>query len=768
MILLFHSSDLMKQFRIKLILGFVSLVLFTGSIAQSQSDVELVPQHDQNRIQVRIDGELFTNYIVDEYPLPILYPIYGPDGLRMNRQYPMKEGVQGESSDHPHHKSLMYTHGKMNGVDFWHQGGAKTVHSDVLDIGDNYLKTRNRWVDEDGTKILTDTRKITFRSVPKGRAIDYEITLHASEGDLNIGDTKEGTMGFRTHPNLRIDKGAHAINSNGTEGKPVWGESAKWVHYSDKIDGKKVGVAIFDHPTNPRHPTTWHARDYGLISANPFGYSHYKGNKHNGSMTVQEGGEVTFSYRFLFIRGDHEDANIKQRYRRYAKKYKPSYVPEKFDLQFNEHFLDEQSLQQFSFSSPGDWSREPIMNGARHVLQQNKDGEDYKPPHRSPHNIGLVNEPSVNSFLLDFNAKQIGEEYNHMDVCVFYNFVDPANYYYTHMGVSRDKHAHQTFIVDDAPRTAITNHAEVDRSVDWTDRQWHHIRVFRDGESGEIEVYIDDMDEPEMTASDTTHAFGRIGFGSFDDQAQFKNIQLYAPDQKKSDAPDFFQSKNPLSISPSGGQFYHPQKVKVNSPLSNGDQHHVRYTTDGSTPSASSPIYNEPIKLTSDTTLKVALFKKEKRISGIKTASFDRLSKQEYQSLLHVKDLNVKTGASYEVVEDGIEEGDRVFVDRSYEFTEVPAPVKEMVFIRTANDDSGASGTVAQFRTNVPGTVYIALDERADRPDWMASFKRTDHVLQTTDVPFRLYRKSFPAGKIRLGGNNAPSMYQVFLNKSSN
>ena len=503
------------------------------------------------------------------------------------------------------------------------------------------------------------------------------------------------------------------------------------------------------------------------MTANPFGYSHFKGNKHNGSMTIQDGGEVTFNYRFLFIRGDHEDANIPKRYDRYANNVMPSYVPDAFDLQFNEHFTEERSIERFSFSSPGDWSREPIMNGARHVLQQSDEGEKYEPPHRSPRNIGLVNNPKVNSFVLDFDVKQIGREYNHMDACVFYNFMDPANYYYTHMGVSRDKHAHQTFIVDDAPRTAFTDNPELETSVNWRDRQWHHVRIVRDGESGEIEVYIDDMDEPEMTATDTTHAFGYVGFGSFDDQAQFKNIQLYAPDAQESGPPEFFESKNPLSIVPSGGEFFHPQTVKVTSRLELGDEHSIRYTTDGSTPSASSPVYEEPIELTTDSTVKVALFHKDKRASGVKSASFHKLSKEEYQSRLHVRDLHVKTGSTYEVMKDGVQPGARVFVDRGYHYKSIPNFLRDMIFIRTANDDAGSSGTVAHFRTNVRSTVYVAIDQRGDRPDWTTSFQETDHVLETSDVPFKLYKKTFPAGKIRLGGNNAPSMYQIFLKKTS-
>ncbi len=756
----------MKSLRSIPFLMIAVAVLFVGPLHKATSDVSFEHQPEKNRVRVFIDGDLFTNYVVDEYPLPIMYPIYGPDGIRMNRQYPMEEGVEGESSDHPHHKSLMYSHGKFNGVDFWHQGGAETVHQEFQEIKDNYIKTRNKWVDENGNTILHDTRKITFQRVPDGRAIDFEITLHATNGDLNIGDTKEGTMSIRTHPNLRIDKGAHAINSNGTEGKPVWGEAAKWVHYSDKIDGQKVGVAIFDHPTNPRHPTTWHARGYGLITANPFGYSFFHGDSYNGSMKVHQNGNVTFSYRFLFIKGDHQDANIKQRYKRYTRSYKPSYVPEDYELQFNEHFVDEASIGQFVFSSPGDWSRVPIMNGARHALQQNKKGSSYKPPHRSPRNIGLVKTKRYDTFQLDFDAKQIGRKYGHRDACVFYNFVNPANYYYTHLGATRDEHAHQTFIVDDAPRTAITSNPNADRAMDWKD-DWHHIRVERDADSGDIKIYVNNMDEPEMTANDTTHGAGYFGFGSFDDQAQFKNIQLYAPSAEE-EAPDFFESKNPLSFQPNGGHFYHPQTVKIQQAYVDQGQYAVRYTTDGSAPTANAPRYDKPFRIKQNTTVNAAVFRNGKQVSSVRSASFKKLSEEEYKQQLRVSNLKSSSGNSYEVVKNDVEEGEELYTDRDYTYTDLPQLLTQegVTLIRTANDDSGISGTAFQLDVNVPATVYVALDERTDKvPDWLSSYSKTDHVIETTDEPFRLYKTHVPSGTVTFGSNNAPSMYQVFLTK---
>ena len=85
-----------------------------------------------------------------------------------------------------------------------------------------------------------------------------------------------------------------------------------------KIDGKTVGVAIFDHPKNPRHSTWWHARDYGLVAANPFGVSYFEGKKRGtGDMLMKPGSKVTFRYRFVFHEGDAKTANIASQYKFY-------------------------------------------------------------------------------------------------------------------------------------------------------------------------------------------------------------------------------------------------------------------------------------------------------------------------------------------------------------------------------------------------------------------------------------------------------------------
>jgi len=78
--------------------------------------------------------------------------------------------------------------------------------------------------------------------------------------------------------------------------KETWGKPAKWCDESGMIDGKPYGVAILDHPNNPRHPSTWHVRAYGLIAANIFGLHDFDKTKPKGSgdFVMEAGKTVTF------------------------------------------------------------------------------------------------------------------------------------------------------------------------------------------------------------------------------------------------------------------------------------------------------------------------------------------------------------------------------------------------------------------------------------------------------------------------------------------
>lgn len=282
------------------------------------------------KVRIEIDGDLFTEYHYSGAPHLYYYPVIGPGGRMMTRHFPMKKDVEGEASDHPHHRSIWFSHGEVNGVDFWSESSkaGQIVHDKFLELKSGQqsgvIRSANKWVAPDGAVVCTDEQTFRVYNRPKTeRLFDFEITLQAGDKPVVFGDTKEGTMGIRVAETMRL-KGkvgqGHIVQSTGVRDEETWGKRAEWCDYHGPVDGKVVGVAIFDHPSNPRHPTWWHVRDYGLFAANPFGVHDFeKKPAHTGDLTIPAGGKVTFRYRFYFHEGDEKAGRVAARYADYAR-----------------------------------------------------------------------------------------------------------------------------------------------------------------------------------------------------------------------------------------------------------------------------------------------------------------------------------------------------------------------------------------------------------------------------------------------------------------
>jgi hypothetical protein len=308
--------------------GGSSLPPGTGS-----KGVQVFPTNDV--VRVEIDGQLFTEYHYRNVSRPYFYPLLSVDGDHYTRRWP-QENVPGEERDHPHHHSLWYSHGDVNGVDLWSESdkAGRTVQQSIIGMksgkAQGSLITRNEWRARDGTLLAHDERTHHFSRGPGSeRILDFTITILATQGDLTLGDTKEGTFAIRIAESMRNRQPknqpgeGHLLSSRGHKDGDVWGKRAEWVDYWGPVNGKILGLAIFDHPANPRHPTWWHARDYGLFAANPFGVHDFeKRPKGSGDLRIPSGGSVTFRYRVLFHAGDSGLANIVSRYEEYVRTVK--------------------------------------------------------------------------------------------------------------------------------------------------------------------------------------------------------------------------------------------------------------------------------------------------------------------------------------------------------------------------------------------------------------------------------------------------------------
>jgi hypothetical protein len=76
-----------------------------------------------------------------------------------------------------------------------------------------------------------------------------------------------------------------------------------------------------DHPSNLRHPTWWHARDYGLLAANPFGIHDFEGkeDEHLGDYTLKKDETLTLRYQVVVHQGTLESAALPKHFKKFSK-----------------------------------------------------------------------------------------------------------------------------------------------------------------------------------------------------------------------------------------------------------------------------------------------------------------------------------------------------------------------------------------------------------------------------------------------------------------
>ncbi|SPE35950.1 conserved exported hypothetical protein [Candidatus Sulfopaludibacter sp. SbA6] len=300
----------------------LTLLLATGACLSAQV------RFARDQISVDIDGRPFTTFHYGaESGKPYLAPLRSASGKIVTRHFPMEE-IPGESRDHLHHTGLWFSYDDVNGVKFWENDPSYTKpHIGRIVVRNAEWKNGGRagtltatmdWRDPDGKVLLVETRNMGFASDPKIRTIDFTVTLTAAV-DVTFGDTKEGAFAIRLADAFTERKGARMVDADGraTMAK-VWGKRSNWVDYTAEVEGERLGVAIFDHPQNPRHPTYWHARDYGLFALNPFGKNAFDPDQEESHWKLPAGQNLVFRWRVVIHPGDAESGHVADLYREYA------------------------------------------------------------------------------------------------------------------------------------------------------------------------------------------------------------------------------------------------------------------------------------------------------------------------------------------------------------------------------------------------------------------------------------------------------------------
>lgn len=303
--------------------------------------IQLVRNDAENKVDVMVNGELFTSYI---YPStikkPVLYPLKTSAGTKITRGFPL-EPTPGERVDHPHHVGFWFNYGDVNGLDFWNNSDSikadqrdrygTIVHQEItnLESGNDKaeLSVKMNWNTPDGETLLVENTTFVFRADGTERIIDRITTLTAQDKQVEFKDNKEGMIAIRVtralehpsdEPEIFTDASGKATsvptldnegvngwyyNSRGDEGGDCWGKRAEWVNLTSTIGNEDISLVMMDHPSNVGYPTYWHARTYGLFSANPLGQKIFSDGKEELNFKLDPGESTTWKYRILIVSG---------------------------------------------------------------------------------------------------------------------------------------------------------------------------------------------------------------------------------------------------------------------------------------------------------------------------------------------------------------------------------------------------------------------------------------------------------------------------------
>lgn len=323
--------------------------MYLNAQKPSEKGVTLIRADDKHKVDVFINGTLFTSY---QYPgnieKPFLFPVIAPNGSVITRGYPIQPR-KGERVDHPHHIGIWFNHGNVNGLDFWNNSSAipankkdtygHIVHQKIVkaESGEKgILEVELNWDDNKGNTLLKENTKYIFSGDKNSRTLDHISTLTAVNGQVVIGESKEGMFAIRVDRAFEMpsnesliftdDKGNPTTvkatdntgvtgmytSSQGLKGDAVWGTRNDWVMLSGVKDNTPISFAIFDNPKNPGYPAYAHARGYGLFALNNLGQNSYDPKKEKKSLTIEKGQSITLYHRFYVQSGSEltpENAN---------------------------------------------------------------------------------------------------------------------------------------------------------------------------------------------------------------------------------------------------------------------------------------------------------------------------------------------------------------------------------------------------------------------------------------------------------------------------
>jgi hypothetical protein len=290
---------------------FIATLLFTAPAYSQETVVSAVRIGE--RIDVTVGNTFFTSYrFHSDEKYPFFFPVNGP--VSGGSVTSMRNGIW------PHHSSIFFGCDLVNGGNYWQEG---LERGRIVSLGARITEAKGEraviedeciWKRPDAPAPILDRRKITITAPSKNIfQLDFDIEMEMLT-DVTIQKTNHSLFSIRVDPDLSVDQGGTMRNAEGRETeKETFGVASPWTDcYGMRKTGIE-GIALMQHPSNPRFPSPWFTRNYGFISPTPMYWPP------DGKETrLKKGEKLVLRYRVLVHAGDTQQADIAGAYEKYS------------------------------------------------------------------------------------------------------------------------------------------------------------------------------------------------------------------------------------------------------------------------------------------------------------------------------------------------------------------------------------------------------------------------------------------------------------------
>ena len=140
---------------------------------------------------------------------------------------------------------------------------------------------------------------------------------------------------------------------------------------------------------------------------------------------------------------------------------------------------------------------------------------------RRPSQFALAEIPPYRRLTFDVEVKR-----NESSLILVFAWRDAGHFNYAHLSADTARaqpHHNGVFHVYGGERVRIS--AETGPAALVTP-DWHKVRLVHDARTGKVTVTVDGKRVPSIEATDASLGAGRVGLGSFDETAQFRNVKI--------------------------------------------------------------------------------------------------------------------------------------------------------------------------------------------------------------------------------------------------